>query len=394
MRHEEQNLQGGAMKDEKNLTFIKGRNGKPAHYLTDITLNWTRVRRFAGYTKEQARMYLGKLRIAANEGKLQEIIKPKKAGDTFGEYGRALLNSAEWKAKRSHERDENSFTKLKRNFRDVRLADITPGAVRRYITMRKEGDGRSAGTVNRELSFLKSVLYQAECDGLIPSNPIRGKRVKKLVENNHREKTILALGLTDDDLRRLVDLAADYLKPIMKMALTTGMRQGEIFKAKWKDANFQLGTLRVPEENAKSKKERVVRVDPDLCVELDSMPRNGDYIFFNPETRKERKDVRGGFQAACDAAKIPYGREKGIVFHDLRHFAAYYLVKVTDIVMASKILGHASLDMTLRYVHPTEKDKHSAVQEVAKILFASRQNPVNDQIDGAQNGVEKCAQLS
>jgi integrase len=65
-----------------------------------------------------------------------------------------------------------------------------------------------------------------------------------------------------------VDVAADDLRSILKLALTTGLRQGEIFKAKWKDANLQLGTFRVPEENAKSKKERIVPVDPDLCVGL------------------------------------------------------------------------------------------------------------------------------
>jgi integrase len=172
------------------------------------------------------------------------------------------------------------------------------------------------------LSFLKSVLYRAEYDGIIDSNPIRGRRVKKLDENNHRERVINELGLTDDDLRRLVDAATPYLRPILKVALTTGMRQGEILKARWKDANLRLGTLGVPIENAKSKKERVVPIAPDLCGELDSLPRNGEYIFSNPDSGTGRKDVRGGFKAACDAAHIETGRKAGLVFHDLRHIAA------------------------------------------------------------------------
>ena len=67
--------------------------------MTVITLGWRRVRRFAGYTKEEARDYPAKLRVEAKEGKLEELIKPKSSGDTFGVYARTLLDSAEWKAK-------------------------------------------------------------------------------------------------------------------------------------------------------------------------------------------------------------------------------------------------------------------------------------------------------
>ena len=69
------------------------------YYVTDITLGYRRIRRFAGYTKEEARDFLAKLRIEAKEGKLEEFIKPKSAGDTFGAYARILLGSEEWKAK-------------------------------------------------------------------------------------------------------------------------------------------------------------------------------------------------------------------------------------------------------------------------------------------------------
>ncbi|MCX6565395.1 MAG: tyrosine-type recombinase/integrase [Candidatus Aminicenantes bacterium] len=108
------------------------------------------------------------------------------------------------------------------------------------------------------------------------------------------------------------------------------------------------------------------------------LPRKSEYIFLNPETGQRIKDVRGCFNAACKTAEIETGREEGLVFHDLRHLAAYRLVKVTDIVTASKILGHASLDMTLRYVHPTDTDKYEAVRKVAENLFRGRQKDVND----------------
>jgi len=382
------------MKIENNLRLIPARNGKPGYYLTDITLKGRRVRRYAGQTKEDAKIFLGKMRIAARDGKLGDLIKPPKTGEmTFGEYARSLLDSAEWKAKRSSERNEISFKNLNQSFKNVPLAEIKSGQVRRYITERQE-DGLQPATINREISFLKSVLYTAEYDGLIVSNPIRGRRIKKQPENNHREKIILSLGLTDQDLFRLVESAADYLQPILKLALTTGMRQGEILKAKRRDFDLTLQTIRVPEENAKSKKERIVPVDPCLCAEIDSLPRKGEYIFSNDERGSRIKDIRGAFEAACKAADIRTGRREGVVFHDLRHFAAYHLVKATDIVTASKILGHASLDMTLRYVHSTQADKRAAVEKVAEMLFSTRQNHVNAPNQGASKVVENRAQIN
>jgi hypothetical protein len=148
------------MRNEKNLVFIPARDGKPGYYLTEITLKYRRVRRFAGHTKEEARAYLAELRVAAKKGKLGELVNPKPAGDTFGAYARALLDSAEWKAKRSASRNEISFKNLNRSFKDSRLAEINAGLVRKYITKRKDA-GKSHATINREISFLKSVLYTA-----------------------------------------------------------------------------------------------------------------------------------------------------------------------------------------------------------------------------------------
>jgi len=380
-------------KKEMNLKFIKSKDGKPGYYITDITLNYKRIRRYAGSNKEGARNYIAKLRIANKEGKLEELINPKSARDTFGDYARGLLDSAEWKEKRSALRNERSLKNLNRLFKNVQFLDINPALVRKYITERKE-DGMAPATINRELSLLKSILYAAEYDGIIASNPIRGRRVKKLEENNSREKIILNLKLQDDDIRQLVECAAPHLKPILKIALITGMRHSEILKMKWKDINFRLGTIRIPKENSKSKKERIIPIDSILFNVLDSVEKKGDYVFMNDWTGKHRKNIITAFREACKRAKIPYGREEGLVFHDLRHLAAYRLVKSMDIVTASKILGHSDVKMTLRYCHPSDKDMRLGIEKAAQNLFPTRQYDVNGKISTALKGVEKQAQVN
>jgi integrase len=213
--------------------------------------------------------------------------------------------------------------------------------------------------------------------------------VRKLEENNSREKVILDMKLTDDDLRRLVDSADPYFKPVLKIAIITGMRKSEILKMKWKDINFKLGTIYIPKENSKSKKERIVPIDSILFNALDSIEEKGDYVFMNDWTGERQKDIRKTFRSACKRAGIPTGSKKGLTFHDLRHLAAYRLVKMTDIVTASKILGHSSIQMTMRYVHPSDKDKQLAIEKAAENLFPGRQYDVNGEISTTLKEVEK-----
>jgi integrase len=377
------------MKKVRNLIQVQAKAGKPAHYVTEITLNYRRVRRFAGYTKAEALAYLAELRIATKHGKLDELIRPPRPlpGTNFGDYAKALLDSAEWRQKRSHRRDRTSLDALNKVFKNVPMAEITAGAVRTYMTRRVKDDGVKPGTANRELSLLKSVLFAAEYDNVIPSNPIRGRRVKRLQEDNNRERHILEMNISDDQLRRLVDAGGDWFGVVLRLAVTVGMRLGEILKAEWRDFSLPLRTLRVRKENAKSKEERVVPLDSELAVAIDTLPRIGQYIFSKPDG-KRRLDVRKPFQAACKAVGIPTSRAAGICFHDLRHFAASRLVKETDVVTAQKLLGWKTLDMVRRYVHPSDEDKQKAVEAVAAGLFRGRQNPVNGKNSEAEKVVE------
>jgi len=362
---------------ERNLRYIIARNGKPAHYLTEITLGYRRVRRFAGHSKEEAKAYLAELRIAAKRGELASFIKPQEAPAeaTFGEYARHLLDSAEWKQKRSAARDESSLRALNRKFKDAPLKAIRPNLVRDYMTERIKAGLRPA-SVNRERSLLVSLLYAAVGDGVIESNPIGQKGVRRLEENNSREERILELGLTDEDMRRLIFCADERTRPVIEIALLTGMRLSEILSLKWTEIDLPRRRLTIPVTNSKSKKERTIPIGGALLEALLMIERRSEYLFPNGGTGTHVKSIRKSFAAALEAAKIPGGREKGLVFHDLRHVAASQLVRVIDVVTASRILGHSSIEMTMRYVHPTDADKRAAVEALGEWL-RGRQKDVN-----------------
>ena len=82
---------------------------------------------------------------------------------------------------------------------------------------------RSPATVNRELQVLSKVFSMAYDNGLVETNPVR--RVRRLREDPARERY-----LTDDEEKRIFEALVDrraYVRPIVILALQTGMRQGK-----------------------------------------------------------------------------------------------------------------------------------------------------------------------
>lgn len=371
---------------EKNLRFDGVR------WYTDIAFRGRRIRRFAGYTKGQALATLAKLRTASFEDRLEDLLDPKREeGRTLEGYVQTLIDSPAWKQKRSHDRDVVSFNRLKEFFRgqQVRLlSDVTPERLRAYITKRLDEDTVRPGTVNRELAFLRSILYVAVEDGLIERNPLqtqKGPRSRKwkLDEDGDRERKVLEF-LTSEKVRLLIEAAAPALRPILTIAALTGMREGELLRMRPKDLDLTAGTIFIPSEHSKTKKPRWIPVDSVIFNVLAGCSKTGETVFVDPATSSPwtKSAFVDAFKRVCVTVTIPYGREKGIVFHDLRHFAAGQLVKYTDLVTASRILGHSDVKMTMRYVHPSEADKRLAIERAGESLFAPAGKPANEIDEG------------
>ncbi|MCZ6865663.1 MAG: site-specific integrase [Candidatus Dadabacteria bacterium] len=77
---------------------------------------------------------------------------------------------------------------------------------------------------------------------------------------------------------------------------------------------------------------------------------------------KPLKDIRTAFKNACNRAGL-----KNLRFHDLRHtFATRLVLAGVDLATVSKLLGHSSIQMTMRYAHPTPEALKSAVSKLNK----------------------------
>jgi integrase len=108
---------------------------------------------------------------------------------------------------------------------DLRLSALTPARVQAFL----DADGAAPRTVHHHRAVLRRALNVAVRQRLLPYNPaalVEPPRVE-------REK---ADPLTADEARRLLEATAgDWLHALWRLALVTGLRQGELLGLAWDD---------------------------------------------------------------------------------------------------------------------------------------------------------------
>ena len=255
-------------------------------------------------------------------------------------------------AKKSWKTDAGRLKVMKKFFRDIDLRAITPLMIERFRKSRLKVEN-TRSTVNRYTALLKRMFNIAIEEGFAESNPVR--KVKLYSEKDTLRERILA----KVEERKLMETCSETLRPIITVALNTGMRKGEILNLTWNQVDFENRRIRV--EKTKSGKVRFIPVNDSLFHELNTLRKmdgQSPYLFFNSETGRPYVDMKKGFKAACRRAEI-----KGLRFHDLRHtFATRLVEKGADIETVRDLLGHHSITITQRYTHTSDDRKRKAVE--------------------------------
>ena len=143
----------------------------------------------------------------------------------------------------------------------------------------------------------------------------------------------------------------DHLKPMVLVAMNTGVRYGELSLMRWTDISLtDAPMLTVQAAYAKTGNTRHIPLNETAKATLRAWKaQQGDtsgYVFVTLNGDRI-KSVRKGWKSILTAAKI-----KDFRWHDLRHHFASRLVSAgVDLNTVRELLGHGSLDMTLRYSH-------------------------------------------
>ncbi|BBL78430.1 Tyrosine recombinase XerC [Rubrobacter xylanophilus DSM 9941] len=267
----------------------------------------------------------------------------------------------------------------------IKLKKLTPAHLQGLYRAKLDG-GLSPRTVQYLHVVLHRALKQALRWGLISRNPAEAVDPPKVRKEEMRP-------LSPEEARRFLEAAeGDRLEALYVLALTTGMRQGELLGLKWEDIDLDAATLTV---------RRTL-----------TAAEGGRPLFSSPKTAKGRRSIRltPGAVAALKAHKVRQAEEKlrsplwkdyGLVFtteagtpidrhnliqrsflpllrraglpkirfHDLRHTAATLLLsKGQHPKLVQELLGHSTIAITLdtySHVLPGMGDTLAAAMEEA-----------------------------
>ena len=237
---------------------------------------------------------------------------------------------------------------------ETRLKDVTPAKIESYKQWRLS-HGVKGPTINRELSILKNFFSLAEKWGFVDSNPV--KKVQLFEENKDRWRF-----LTKREARRLLENLPYETRPIFEFLLATGLRLLNVLRLRWDQIDLQKGTLKIESTATKGKRELILPLSEWALRILKNQPRHirSPYVFCRPDG-KPYSHIYEGFKSALKRAGLP----KSIRIHDLRHtFASWALEAGVDIGTLKELLGHATLEMVLRYAHLSLDHKKKAVNLV------------------------------
>jgi site-specific recombinase XerD len=94
---------------------------------------------------------------------------------------------------------------------------------------------------------------------------------------------------------------------------------------------------------------------------------NGEYIFCKPDGQKFQEASRK-FRSAVEQCKLNkncHDMRNRVVFHTLRHTFASWLVQANvELCVVSRLLGHANIQMTMRYAHLSHSQGLEAVSKI------------------------------
>ena len=245
---------------------------------------------------------------------------------------------------------------------DTQISELTSEMVGEFLEERKRfGNHRRSGfglgeeTMRHIHRLLQQCLNQAIRDGLLTENPAKAFRYRK-------STTVKANIMTPLEMEDYLDAAErlGYL-PMFMLALTAGLRQGELIALKWSDLNMKKRTLTIAEKRAVERRElveygsqtRSIRLTPevvDLLIMEHSKHPSSPLMFMHPATLKPYSPqmVRRMHKEIIIEAGLDHIR-----FTDLRHTCAIASLRNgMEAKELAQMLGHARTSMTRQNYTP------------------------------------------
>ena len=265
---------------------------------------------------------------------------------------------------------------LERHFGDQALCDVGPADIEDFLsalqTTPRNGHrkGNKPQTGNRYIALLNRVFKEAVDRGFARENPV--SRVRRV-----REETRAVPYLDEADLARIVAAAKPWLRPLILLAVDSGLRRGELLALQWRDIDLNRAVLVVRHSKSKRPREipltdRARAILGDLRAARGPVPLLAeDPVFADLAGRHQNwgpLSVSLGFRKAAKKAGF-----NDLRFHDLRHAFCSRLAQLgVPLSTVALLAGHSSLTVTNRYARHVPKDAtREAIARLAQSVSAA-----------------------
>lgn len=329
---------------------------------------------------------------------MESGLKPKLGSQSLSQ----AMNTWLWDTEKNSGNKSSSFERYEGIYRNyikesklgiVAVSEIENAAIQKYYNELRS-EGKSYSQIINLHKLLNKFFGYAEMTGYIIKNPCRGLKISKVDEEEIDEDDTIIETFSQEELNKLVDsIGNKKLRFIIKFAVLTGIRQGELLAAEKTDItknstikiNKTLRNVKVYDNEKehhyelkatkpKSKtSNREVPIPDILKPELKRLENlvaqeklklgeayTDNNLLFPSETGEyiDAKNLRRSWERAIKKANIPYKK-----FHALRHtYATKLFENGTSILTVSRLLGHSSIKTTEIYTHVLEKIKQNEVQ--------------------------------
>ena len=217
--------------------------------------------------------------------------------------------------------------KLLPYFGDLPLNEITRLQADEFRRHRKNADGVTDSTVNRDLEALRHILFFAVDKGVLLMNPL--SRVA-MVRPRRKRKPVISL----EEEERVIWAAAAHLKPVVIAALDTGMRRGELLAQRAEDIDLDRRVLGVTRSKTAGGEQREIPLTSRMVEMLERMPKTGLLFTYNG---KPIRKLRRSWDTAIRRSGV-----RPILFKHLRHTFNTRLMEAGVIQdVRNALMGHA-----------------------------------------------------
>jgi integrase len=245
---------------------------------------------------------------------------------------------------------EISIGHVEAHLGDLFISRIDVTHLEDYRAKRRD-EVAAMATINREMAALKNLYHEwSRAKKYLGRNP-----VEDLVfyPEPPRQHYILSA----DEYGRLIEGADPRLRPIIQVALRTGLRKDDLLGLRWKDVDLERRILTA--WISKTGKWHTLKIGDDLAGIFEAIARIGEYIFTNPETGTRWNDIKKWWMAAKTKAGLG---DADLTFHDLRANAGTRTAEKAGGHAAQMLLGHKSATTTARYLGLSAESAEAAAK--------------------------------